>query len=181
MSRDADELLLRSLRKLGRDRNNTQAWGHVLRAVQGLVAQACQSVGLRGSADIEDVMQATALRIARARHLPLDDVAAFRAYTWRTAQRGAIDTRRSAMRLQQSPGRISGPPPADDTTAGKRLAQITNSKLTEPERQLLERMLSSPSLGEIAESLELTYAAAAMRVTRLRAKLLEILHNYENE
>jgi RNA polymerase sigma-70 factor, ECF subfamily len=135
---------------------------------------------LRGNRDLaEDASQDVFLRIARYRPFAdLRDPAAFKAYLRIVARNVCRDYLRWSRREESGEQRLEDQSDlfgADgNATAVQEVDEILKDltrDLSDVEQRLVRMLIDGYGLGDIAQSLGLTYSAAGVRVHRLRNKL----------
>jgi RNA polymerase sigma factor (sigma-70 family) len=166
-----DEVVRDVIASLSQDRGDPEAWKRLYQTLWPFVyASAFRALG--GSREwSQDAAQDVFLKLLRyADFEKLQDPAAFYAYV----RAICLNVSRSYLKTvthQRSLDEIPGLQSASD--ASHALSEFSRD-LNEDEQELLQLLLEGFALSGIAGKLQVSYSAAAVRVHRLRLKLLEL-------
>jgi RNA polymerase sigma factor (sigma-70 family) len=178
-----DQRLRELVARLAVAPTDEQAWSELYRQMRpfvfGIVYRRLRGV----SGPAEDLTQEVFIKLFRARPFARlqEDSNSFRAYLARIAQNTTSTYLRQVMRTQnleknlqfhnEITSQISESETSYSSIEYKDTVQGLKKELRPAEKDLLGLVLSGSSISDIAKALGTTYAAAAVRLYRLRKRL----------
>lgn len=171
---------------------NSDAWNRVMKELRPFLVRYCRTVLRQYEDAAEDVSQTVLLQLYE--HPRFSELAAssdaLRAFVVRVATHRSIDELRRQARRREEPldsveaqkvAVSAGSPLMGISTVDELVQRLESvgARLGDADIQLLRGVVAKTPLGEIAEVLEISRPAVAVRLHRLRVKLRKLLQEYE--